>query len=217
MITSRGVFWNKQDDALSWAEAATSSVGRVLGSVFAGGLVVEPRLPDAETAKNKVSANLDLLAEIVLRWSGLNDKPLRLEIPMPYNGVFVKHRDDSGTPGLAVASGWPRLKIPTARANKPPHSRQRALKRDRPTRTLTPHGPWNGHDLAPTLRHLSAYGIAPRGKWASAYLVRRNIPTSPRAIPKGKNLGGVRRVKVEAPHTVFAGSARDLEARSAAI
>src|SRR5487761_2363108 len=42
----------------------------------------------------------------VLVWSAVPDKPLRLEIPAPYHGVFVKYREDSGTPGLAVWASW---------------------------------------------------------------------------------------------------------------
>ena len=95
-----------QHDELSWAKAAYEHLSYVLRPVFGEGLTVDLKLPDAEAAKREVSGNLDLLGEMVLMWSAVSDKPLRLEIPTPYHGLFVKRREDSRTPDLAVWASW---------------------------------------------------------------------------------------------------------------
>ena len=106
MKKDSSVLFRDHADGESWAAAASSHLGFVLGPVFGGGFTVELNFPDAEAAKKKVAANLDLLGEIVLGRSPVSEKSLRLQIPMPYHGIFVKHREDSGSPGLAVWASW---------------------------------------------------------------------------------------------------------------
>jgi DNA-directed RNA polymerase beta' subunit len=101
-----GIFWKNHDDAPAWAKSAGEQLSVVLGPVFEGGLTVELNLPNAEDALRKVAANLELLGGIELGWSAVSDRPLRIEVPTPYHGVFVKHREDSGMPGLAVWASW---------------------------------------------------------------------------------------------------------------
>jgi hypothetical protein len=91
---------------MSWAEAVALHLDFVLETVFGGGLTVELKLPNADAAKKAVMENQDLLGELTLVWPTFSDKLLHLEIPLPYDGVFVKRRENSGTPGLAVWASW---------------------------------------------------------------------------------------------------------------
>jgi hypothetical protein len=100
-----GLFWLGQEDAASWAAAAEKHLDYSLGPVFGGGFHVELKLPSAEIAKKKVAANLDLLGELAVTWKNSPDT-LRLEIALPYHGVFVKRNRNSTVPSLAVWVAW---------------------------------------------------------------------------------------------------------------
>ncbi|MBI5818310.1 MAG: hypothetical protein HZA88_04925 [Verrucomicrobia bacterium] len=100
-----GLFWLGQEDAASWAAAAGQHLDYSLGPVFGEGFRVELKLPSAETAKKTVAANLDLLGELAITWKNSPDT-LRLEIALPYHGVFVKRSKNSVVSRLAVWAAW---------------------------------------------------------------------------------------------------------------
>ena len=100
------ILWQYPDGAFSWAKAAALHLGFVLGPVFGGRPTVDLKLLDAQSAKKAAAENQDLGGEVVVEWPTISNTPLRLQVLLPYHGVFLKRTEDAAMPGLAVWSSW---------------------------------------------------------------------------------------------------------------
>ena len=95
----------------AWAEACGHELSRVLGGVVGGriggaSLRVTLDMPSAAQARKAWDENRDLLGAIKISSELAEGQPLKLAVPLPYEGVVIARRQDSDRPLAMVWGAW---------------------------------------------------------------------------------------------------------------
>jgi hypothetical protein len=105
-LARHSFFRYDNDDVPPWAKTTTTALDDVCGNLWDNLLAVTLTLPEPQSAKEAYTENQDLHGEVLVHNQEFAESSLRLRIPLPHHGVFVKRRNKSATAGLAVWSAW---------------------------------------------------------------------------------------------------------------
>jgi hypothetical protein len=102
--------WIDETNTTAWQDACKASLSAWLAPLAGNeadqvlpDLVVTVSPPDGESAKAAFVGNYSLVGRVALQWGEVG---MEFEIPMPYHGHFLFHRQDSGRASTSVWTNW---------------------------------------------------------------------------------------------------------------
>ena len=99
-----GLFWVDGNDAKEWAAECAKDLESCFGKIWPrpngsdAAFAVELHAPTADDAKKAWQGNLDLTGRIVITWREMPGKPVSIELPLPFHGIFLRRRPDNDHP-----------------------------------------------------------------------------------------------------------------------
>jgi len=105
-MATNGIYWTNSIEADSWAKSTAGCLGSFLQATFPEGFELSLTLPTLEQAKAAHRDNRDLLSLCSVTWKGAPENPIKLRIPIPFNGVFVRQSRSGQSARCATWSAW---------------------------------------------------------------------------------------------------------------
>ena len=105
------LFWRTEQDAIVWGDECGRAISRLFGCTVVGSdesnaVQVVLDLPTVDEARSAWNRNRDLVGEVTLALRSPASKPLKLGIPLPFDGVFIARRQDSDRPLPLIWGLW---------------------------------------------------------------------------------------------------------------
>ena len=105
------LFWRNGQDHTAWGSECGRSIGRLFGHQWSGSdekdaVRVVLDLPTADAARDAWNGNHDLIGMVTIAPCSPAIEPLKLSIPLPFDGVFIARRQDSDRPLSLIWGSW---------------------------------------------------------------------------------------------------------------